>query len=496
MPLVEFGQFSPDLPAHLNPGVSALVNGIPEARGFRSVSDLLTFTDALDAVAKGMYSTIDEAQGDFNFAGDTAKLYRLISNVWTDESQGGGYSVAVDDYWDFTKYGDVVIACARFEDPQQFTVSPVSGTFTDLSATAPQGAHVAVVRDQVVLGNIFDAVDGDVPHRIHWGPIGNPTGVWTPALATLAGRRDLAGDGGWVQAIVGGEFGMVFQEFSVWRMTFAGPPTKFQLDEIEKHQGTPAPRSVVKYRNQVYYLGQNGFYRTGGSGESVPIGVNRIDRLFFKDVQADQIHKTIAVANPEEHEIRWAYVGADASGGVPNRQMIYSIRDDKWGIADIEVEYLGAMRSEGVDMDTGLEALYPNLDLVPFSLDSTVWAAGRLKLAGFAGDHTAGIFDGAALPTTIETGQHQLIENKRALHQNMRPIIDDDAGTVITCNVAGITRTNDPPVYQSADTPIDSEGNCPILQAGRYHRFRMKTTGAYEHAMGIDVDQAVEDGEY
>ncbi len=496
MPLVEFGQFTPDLPAHLNSGITLLMNAIPEARGYRSASELLTFTDALDTRCKGMYAAADEAQGDFNFAGDAGKIYRLIANAWTDESNAGGYSVGVDDYWGFARYGNIVMAFARYEDPQQFTISPVSGTFTDLSATAPQGAHGAVIRDQVMMGNIFDAVDGDVPNRIHWGPIGNPTGAWTPALATLAGRRNLGGDGGRVQAVIGGEFGLVFQEFSVWRATFAGPPTKFQLDEIEKQQGTPAPRSAVKYRNRVYYLGQNGFYRTEGSGESTPIGRNRIDEFFSSDVQADQIHLTIGRGDPARQEIRWAYVGADAVGTIPNRQIIYDVVNDKFGVVDIAVEYLGEMRSAGTDMDTDLQALYPNLDLVPFSLDSVQWAAGRLQLSGFDRDNKAGNFNGAALPATIETGQHQLIEGRRALLQNMRPIVDDAGIGSINCNVAGITRVHDATVYQAADTPVDAEGNCPILQAGRYHRFRMKTTGAFEHAMGIDVDQAVDDGEY
>ena len=496
MPLVEFGDWTPDLPAHLNSGVSSLMNAIPEARGYRSAADLLAFTDALTARAKGMYASIDEAKGDFNFAGDATKLYRLISNVWTDESQAGNYTVATDDYWDFARYGNVIIAAARYEDPQQFTVSPVSGTFTDLAASAPQGAHVAVIRDQVMLGNIFDSGDGDVPNRVHWGPIGNPTGDWTPALSTLAGRRDLGGDGGWVQAVVGGEFGLVFQETSVWRATFAGPPTKFQLDEIEKAQGTPAPRSVVKYRSRIYYLGQNGFYVTGGGGESTPIGRNKIDEFFLKDVQADQIHMTVGHGDPENQRIHWAYVGADASGDVPNRIIVYSVIDDKFGVVDIETQYLGDLRSGGTDMDTDLQALYPNLDLVPFSLDSAQWAAGRLQLSGFNGANQAGNFSGSALPATIETGQHQLIEGRRALMQNMRPIVDDAGTGSINLNVAGKTRTQNTTAYQSADTPVDAEGNCPILQASRYFRFRMKTTGTFEHAMGIDVDQAVDDGEY
>ena len=192
---------------------------------------------------------------------------------------------------------------------------------------------------------------------------------------------------------------------------------------------------------------------------------------------------------------RW-HVGADASGNVPNRIIVYSVHDDKFGVVDIETQYIGEIRSAGVDMDVGLQALYANLDLVPFSLDSPHWAAGRLQFSGFDGDNQAGNFNGAALPATIETGQHQLIENRRALMQNMRAIVDDDGGATINLNVAGIKRTSDTPVYQSADTPVDAEGNSPVLQASRYFRFRMKTTGAFEHAVGIDVDQAVDDGEY
>jgi hypothetical protein len=44
-----------------------------------------------------------------------------------------------------------------------------------------------------------------------------------------------------VQKVVGGEYGLVFQERAVWKMTYIGSPVIFQFDLIERSRGAFAP---------------------------------------------------------------------------------------------------------------------------------------------------------------------------------------------------------------------------------------------------------------
>jgi len=491
--IIPFGQWAPDLPIYKNDGLVELMNAKPAARSYEPMNDLLPTSNALDGRCLGMFGTMDEGRVAFNFAGDNAKLYQLSGNTWSNVSQAGNYTVADDETWSFDKFGNLVIAVVWGEAPQQFDITSAA-LFSDLSATAPKARHVGVVRDHVVLGNINDAVDGDVPYRVHWSPALDPTGVWTPDIATLAGRQDLAGDGGWVQGIVGGEFGIVFQEWSVWRMSLAGLPVIWQFDEIEKRQGTPSPRSIIKYRNLAYYLGQDGFYATDGGGPSQAIGDNRIDRFVASDLQPNAHAAVVGAVDPEDQMLYWAYPGADAVGGVPNRMVIYSISDNKWGVADIDVEYLGWLRTDSQDMDTDINALYPNLDLMPISLDSTQWGSQGRRIAGFGPLHTSGSFDGSPLTATFRTGAHSLSDSKqRHLVQNFRPLVE--GGGTIKCQISGKTRVDEADAFSTAEG-ADDEGDCPTLTPGRYFSWKITAEDGFDHAIGINVTEASPDGDH
>ena len=468
---------------------------MPEARGYRGFPTLITDTNSLSGQAKGMYSTVDNNLAAVNFAGDPGDLYFLSGTSWNVVS-GSAYALSTQDYWQFQKFSNDVIVVGKGADPQVWQVGS-STAFSSLSSTAPQAAHVGIVRDFVVLGDIFDSIDGQVPNRVHWSSIASPRGDWTPTLATLAGRQDLAGDGGWVQAISGGEYGIIFQENSIWRMTFVGPPLIFQFDEIEQKLGTPAPRSIIKYRNDVYFLAQDGFDITTGAGPSTPIGRNRVDNFFFKDAQPDKLRFVLATIDSANQLIFWAYISNNApTANIFDKIIIYDIVNDKWGSATIPLTFLGPVRSTGLDMDVGMQALFATVEEIPVSLDDPRWASGLIYLSGFGPDNTNGAFSGPQLDAEIVTGSRQVIEGRRSLIQNIRPLIDSQTTTTITCNVASRRALTQDPEFQAVDTPVDDEGDCPILEAGRYFRFKANITGNFANAFGIEVDQFGEDGDH
>ena len=181
---------------------------------------------SLDAFARGAYAGVDTVGNAFNFAGDATKLYRLIGTTFTDKSKSGGYNNATDSMWEFTQFRDTsvgeLIIATNLDDPVQ-AIAPGGASFSDLGTNVPKARHIASLQRFVVLGNVIDSGDGVVPNRVHWSPIDNPAGDWTPAAATQAGNEDLRTDAGWVQAIAAfQEYAIVFQERAIWRMTFVG----------------------------------------------------------------------------------------------------------------------------------------------------------------------------------------------------------------------------------------------------------------------------------
>lgn len=489
MPLIPFGSYTPDLPAHQNEGVTDLLNAIPQARGYRGMPTLVPTTNALTGRCLGMWSAIDSAGNAYNFASDSTDLYKRASNQWEVASSAtAAYSVADGLTWCFTQFANDVIAVADAEDPQRFEIGS-SSSFSTLSATAPQARHCAVVNDFLVLGHITNN-----PRRVQWSPIRLPTGDWTASLETLAGSQDLAGHGGYVQAIVGGHFGVVFQEYAVWRMVGPSVPEKFQFQRIEEEQGTPSPRSVVKKGETIYYLGQDGFYMTTGAGPSVAIGKNQIDEEFFADVDITNFAYVVGKADPSEPLIWWIYPSVN-SNGVPDKVLFYDIVNRKWGRGEQDLEWVGLLRADGLNLEQ-LDAIYTDLDSIPFSLDSPALAGGRPEMSGFDLSHKSGAFNGSHAAASIVTGQLQPVPGKRMLLQNMRPIVDAATPENLACNVLAKTRTNDAGGFLASSIDVDSEGDCPVLTSGRYFRFKLNITGNFDNAHGIDVDQWSEDGDH
>jgi hypothetical protein len=444
MPLIPFGAYTPDLPAHQNEGVTDLENAIPQARGYRGMPTLVPTTNALGGRCLGMWSAVDTAGNAFNFAGDATDLYKRASNVWENASSASAaYAVADGITWSFTQFANDVIACADAEDPQYFEVGS-SSAFATLSATAPQARHSAVINDFLFFGHITNN-----PRRVQWSPIRQPRGVWTASLETLAGNQDLAGHGGAVQAIVGGHFGIIFQEYAVWRCVGPSVPEKFSFQRIEDEQGTPAPRSVVKKGETVFYLGQDGFYATNGAGPSQPIGRNQIDEAFFADVDITNFAYMVGKADPSEPIIWWIYPSVN-SNGVPDKVLFYDIVNHKWGRGEQDLQWIGLLRADGLNLEQ-LDAIYTDLDSIPFSLDSPALAGGRPEMSGFSLDNKSGAFNGSHAASSITTGQLQPVPGKRALLQNVRPIVDSATPENISINVAAKTRTNEDTSFLAAD---------------------------------------------
>ena len=149
--------------------------------------------------------------------------------------------------------------------------------------------------------------------RVQWSPQGDPAGTWGSDPATGADYQDLDPTNGFIRQIVGGEYGVIFQERAITRMTFVGSPLWFQFDEVESGRGTQAPGSVVKVGNAIFYLGFDGFYLFDGTA-SRPIGVNRVNKSFLSDVDANYLHRVKAVAHPQEPLVYFFYPSASVVG--------------------------------------------------------------------------------------------------------------------------------------------------------------------------------------
>lgn len=486
---IPFGEWLPDYPPFANPGATVAKNVLPAPGGYRSFPSLNTYSNSLGAVCKGAIVARDTTGNYFNYAGDQSALYVLSATSWTNvvrsAGAGGAYNNTPDDYWEFTQFGTQLIGVNGLNDvPQTITVG--TAQFQNLGGSPPKAKHIASIRDFVVMGNISSGATYS-PQMVRWSAINNAAS-WTADPTTLADFQDLPGDGGWVQKIVGGEYGTIFQERAIWRQTFVGSPLVFQFDRINTNIGAFAPQSVVNYRNIIFFLAEQGFCMFDGSNIT-PIGDNKVDRTFFADLDYNYIVRIQAAIDPVKKIVCWAYPGTGNVAGNPNRILIYHWSTQRWSrVEDINIEFLFSNKTTATGLDS-LDTLFPSIENVFPSLDASIWAGGNSIFSAFNSNHRLANFNGSAMAATVETNEQQLNmeDDGLAYVTQVKPILDGVAASV-QCSVIArndLTKSSSSTVAASPT----SAGFVQVRSSARYHRFRIQTltATAFENLQGLDV---------
>lgn len=481
MAIIPFGEWLPDLPDFANPGATVAKNVIPDFKSYGPFPSQTTFSTSLGGRCQGAFVARDSNGNYYNYAGDASALYKLVTASWSNVSRlvGGAYTVATDDYWEFTQFGNLVIAVDGLgDDPQATTVG--AANFAALSGAPPKARHVASVRDFVVMGNLSGS-----PQMVRWCAINNATS-WTADPATLADFQELPGDGGWVQKVVGGEYGVIFQERAIYRMTFVGAPLVFQFDKVQVNIGAYCPNSVISFQNFIYFLSEGGFVLFDGTNVH-HIGDGKVDNTFFDELDLNHAHRISTAIDPVRHLVAWAYPATGNNGGNANRILLYHWPSGRWArIEDIDIEFLFRSVTGTVTLD-GLDAFFSSLDAVTPHLDSQQWTGGTLAFSAFNNAHRLDIFNGSAMAATVETAELQpnpdglsYITEVRALTQGLSADFTMQIGTRLN-----LTESVS---YTSAVSPV-SAGFAQVRKTNRFFRFRLTTGSATEfvHLIGVDA---------
>ena len=482
--LIKFAEYLPDLPAFGNAGALQAKNVLPAGDSYQPWPRLVVYSSALSARCQGAVAARDNDGNTFNFAGDVSKLYKLLNATYSDVSVGGGYNTAAEECWYFSQFGNRFLA-TNFADAIQSWVLGTSSAFANLAATAPKARYITSMRGFVVVGNTFDAVDGNVPYRVRWSAYGDPTASWNISATTQADYNDLDSSRGWVQQVVGGEYGVIFQERAITRMEYVGSPIVFQFREVESGRGTPAPGSVVKVGNWIAYLGIDGFYIFDGN-QSVPIGVNKIDKTFWAEVDLSYLNRICSCVDLDKQIIYWSYPATGNTAGRCNKVLAYNYSPNaamRWSFAEIETETLFISVSEGYTLD-GLDAVSATLEGLPNSLDWRGWTGSNAILTAFDQNHKQANFTGTALDAVIDTAEAQITPGYRTDVTLLRPMVDG-SGTV-TVQVGTRNNLSDTVAFGAA-VSVNASGFCPVRSNARYHRARVNISGGFNDAQGIDL---------
>jgi len=468
-----------------SPGLLEARNAIPSSSdtGYRPLNTLNTTIPAfeVESVKQPILGHTWMQDSDLvvhNFAGTASALLRLSGSslTWVDVSQSGGYTAVTG--WSFARFGDRIIAVCPEEVPQYFDAD--STEFDDLPGSPPTAKHIAVVRDFVVLGDLEN-----FPYRVQWSGFFNSE-IWTVGdMQNQSDFQDFYGEGGRIQKIVGGEYGLIFQEHSIRLMEYEGPPNVFRFSEIQQARGTPAPGSVVRAGAMTFFYSWDGFCVIMDR-QIKNIGTAKINN-WFRDRTSAASLKTGMTATIDRRRrlVMWSYA---ANGSDTNNEiLIYNWASDRWSYASEGATFLGEWSAPGYTLEDLDTLVGTDIDAMTVSLDSDLYKGGDVGVVAFSSDGDGQLFDGEPGTCEFVTGDLAPAGGGRVFVTGLRPIIEDQAGNAAILGAVqarGLTTQN---TNQSALLAPDAHGEVPLRVDTRFMRAVLRITGNFRMAQMIEL---------
>jgi hypothetical protein len=525
MVMIELPEWLPDRADVSTPGVPVARNLLPTADGYKSIRDLSAIdVTPLPGFCNGAFRGRTQDGASFFMAGTVGDLYDIVDNDWREITRTAGYTMGLEDHWEFEIYGNRKFATNYIEQVQTMEDPDTEMEDLNVAAEAQQAGNgnasraavIAVVGEFVVLGDIVGQNDnaaaiGSQEAGLHWCAIGNSL-LWPEvgtqtAVDTQSDFQVLQGDGGpIISTIPAAEWTAVFRSRQIYRMDYIGAPAVFAFRKADDQRGATVPGTAVAVGGLVYFLSEEGFMVFNGA-QIAPIGHEKVDSTVMDRIDwVRAAARCSAVHDPDTRSIVWALPvqggGSLILGYQYELQKFWNIEKS----VDRLVTYLptagGADSLDGVNyddmwMDHFNEASdpAPTPNLANTNMDTIgAGAAGREVLAAFAADsHQLSSFGAENfISGVIEAGDFEIADGKRGILQWVRPVFKGDGNMTLAVNT-GFTPEKDLSTFGyrfPKGALINDAGVCPYRVGGRYMRAQFTTSGEINQFQGFDFRSA------
>ncbi len=465
-----FGEWMPDQPS-VSGALTDAKNVVSQAIGYGPFPTPVTFSTSNAAENLTSLYAAKKPNGDTElFAAGATKIY-TVTGVGAITQVKTGMTTGANDRVRFTQFGKTVITTNNADKLQAWTLG-TSTSFADLSATSPIAKYITVIRDFVVVANTLETTQQQ--YRVRWSAINDETD-WTENVNTQSDYQDIP-DGGQIVGIRGGEFGLVFLERAIHRMTYVGTPFIFQFDNISRNKGCMVAGSIAQYQGITFFLSDDGFYMCDGQNITT-IGAEKVDRFFLDDASESDYGTMSAAVDPIRKLVIWNYKSVNGTRNL----LIYNFKTQRWTYGDAGTNYLSEASTSTVTLEQ-LDGLSTSIDALTTSLDSALFIGGKYFLGGTL-DTRVMTYTGASQTGYISTGDLDVGAN--SVVTLARPIVDNGSATV---SIASRTLLNQGVSFNTA-VAASTENRVPLRSAGRYHRLKITPTGSdWKNAISVDVD--------
>jgi hypothetical protein len=482
--------YAPDLP-ETTPGViTTCTNMIPTVRGMKgapSAQSPSSTPGALSAACQGAASLRKLDESVRLFAGISTDLYENVGGSWTSRTRavGGSYALGADLRWRFAQFGDVSLAVAKSDKLQSSTAAAFANV-----AAAPKAGVVEVVGQFVFLGDTNEATFGDSPNRWWVCAKGDYTD-WTPAISTECASGLISSTPGKIRAIKRfGPYVVIYKLRSIHLGVYAGQPSIWNFDrEISSQVGALSHEAIVDVGTpeepRHIFMGFDDFYEFNG-GRPRPIGQGWVKETVFNELNKTYMERAMALMDRVNSLVYFFYPTGASNN--PDKCVVYNYKTQRWGRADMSIEYAFEYISVGLSYD-GLGAVYATYnDLPTVSYDSTIWTSGYPIPGIFNTSHTLKTLDGPSSTSGMTLGDFGDAEKFQTVTR-VRPQFFT-APTSATMTNYHRKNLGDS-LTTGASTSLAS-GKFDLMRSSRWHRLDFSFTGAVE--LGAMEVSTVEDG--
>lgn len=465
---ITLGEWMPDQPA-ISGVLTNAKNVVSSAIGYGPIPSAVAFSGSAAENLLSVYAAKNPDSTTQLFTAGFTKVY-TCDGIGALTLVNSGYTA--NERPKFTQFGKRVIFANNAEKLQSWTLGS-STAFANLSADAPIAKYVTVVRDFVVAANTYES-SAQQQYRVRWCDINNETN-WTTSATSQADYQDIP-DGGQIVGIRGGEFGLIFLERAIHRMTYIGTPFIFQFDNISRNKGCMVAGSIAQYQGITFFLSDDGFYMCDGQNIT-SIGAEKVDKFFLNDASESDYPTMSCAVDPIRKLVLWNYVSVSGD----RKLLVYNFSTKKWTYADAGTDYISEASSANVTLEQ-LDSISGSIDALTTSLDSRLYVGGKYFLGGTFGNKIM-TYTGPNLTGDIETGDIDVGAN--SVITLARPQIDNGSADI---SVASRTLLSQSVNYGTA-VSADSENRCSLRSAGRYHRIKVVPTGSnWTSAVAVDID--------
>ena len=468
MTYIPFGPFQPDKPSRLNDGVMSVASGVfPIPDGYRPCGQFVEVFSALPTAPRGGATFVSTSGVASIIAGTQTGLYKGDGSSFSEI--GTGYSLQSGMRWRFAQFGDLAIAVNASDAPvkinlSDFTVSPLGGS-------PPKFESIGVVKDFLV-----GTCPNGAVNLVQWSALNNAES-WT--VGTGQADYNEFPDGGRVNGILSGEFGVILQRNCIRVMSYVGGNVIFSIDAVSTNIGCVSPHTVAQAGRLGFFVDDNGPAMWNGSDVQL-IGDEEWSRSFMAGYDVNDWPECSTAIDRQAGVVLWA---------MPDKIWGYNWRLNKAFTLPYVAPIIFSGVSKGVnidELDETVGVLDDDIDGVGLSsLDDVAFKGGDPELFVFSDTFELGTFSGTPMAATLTGTDLELITGRRANVRSVRPDIDCVSGLTVTLKTK--QRLGDSYGTGSA-TDLRLSGDVPVRSSGRYIQptFAIAAGTTWTFAKGAD----------